>query len=63
MEPIPITVIDESWAIREISFTASSCRITAVVLGGTLSTGGKGSVIGTALAALIIGLLRFGMPL
>lgn len=37
--------------------------ITAVVLGGTLSTGGKGSVIGTALAALIIGLLRFGMPL
>lgn len=34
-----------------------------MVLGGTLSTGGKGSVIGTALAALIIGLLRFGMPL
>lgn len=37
--------------------------ITAVVLGGTLSTGGKGSVLGTALAALAIGLLRFGMPL
>lgn len=37
--------------------------ITAVVLGGTLSTGGKGSAIGTALAAVIIGLLRFGMPL
>jgi AI-2 transport system permease protein len=37
--------------------------ITAVVLGGTLSTGGKGSILGTALAALSIGLLRFGMPL
>lgn len=37
--------------------------ITAVVLGGTLSTGGKGSVLGTAMAAVSIGLLRFGMPL
>lgn len=37
--------------------------ITAVVLGGTLSTGGKGSILGTALAAIAIGLLRFGMPL
>lgn len=37
--------------------------ITAVVLGGTLSTGGKGNVIGTALASLVIGLLRFGLPL
>ena len=37
--------------------------ITAVVLGGTLSTGGKGSVIGTALASLVIGILRFGLPL
>lgn len=37
--------------------------ITAVVLGGTLSTGGKGSVIGTAFASLIIGILRFGLPL
>ncbi len=37
--------------------------ITACVLGGTLSTGGKGSVIGTALAAISITLLRFGMPL
>lgn len=37
--------------------------ITAVVLGGTLSTGGKGSVIGTALASLAIALLRFGLPL
>lgn len=37
--------------------------ITACVLGGTLSTGGKGSVPGTAMASLAIGLLRFGMPL
>ena len=37
--------------------------ITAVVLGGTLSTGGKGSVPGTALAAVVIGVLRFGLPL
>ena len=37
--------------------------ITAVVLGGTLSTGGKGSVIGTALTSLVIGILRFGLPL
>ncbi len=37
--------------------------ITAVVLGGTLSTGGKGSVLGTALASLVIGILRFGLPL
>ncbi|MDE7198722.1 MAG: ABC transporter permease [Lachnospiraceae bacterium] len=37
--------------------------ITTVVLGGTLSTGGKGSVIGTALASLVIGILRFGLPL
>ena len=37
--------------------------ITACVLGGTLSTGGKGSVIGTTLAAVAITLLRFGMPL
>ena len=37
--------------------------VTAAVLGGTLSTGGKGSIIGTALASLAIALLRFGLPL
>lgn len=37
--------------------------ITAVVLGGTLTTGGKGGVIGTALAALVIGILKFGMQM
>ncbi len=37
--------------------------ITAVVLGGTISTGGKGSILGTALASMVIGLMRFGLPL
>ena len=37
--------------------------ITAVVLGGTSNLGGKGSVIGTALAALVIGIMRFGLSM
>ena len=37
--------------------------ITAVVLGGTLNTGGKGSILGTVLASLIICILRYGLPL
>lgn len=37
--------------------------ITAVVLGGTLNTGGKGSILGTVLASIIICLLRYGLPL
>lgn len=37
--------------------------ITAVVLGGTLNTGGKGSIVGTALASFLIAFLRFGLPL
>lgn len=37
--------------------------ITAVVLGGTLNTGGKGSILGTVLATLIICILRYGLPL
>lgn len=37
--------------------------ITAVVLGGTSNTGGKGSIIGTALAALCIGILRYGLSM
>lgn len=50
-------------AKSDIGVTFTLPIITAVVLGGTLSTGGKGSVIGTALAALVIGILRFGLPL
>ena len=37
--------------------------ITAVVLGGTSNTGGKGHVAGTALASIAIGLLRIGLNL
>ncbi len=37
--------------------------ITAVVLGGTLNTGGKGSILGTVLASLFICILRYGVPL
>ena len=37
--------------------------ITAVVLGGTIITGGKGGVIGTALASLVIGILKFGLQM
>lgn len=37
--------------------------ITAVVLGGTSNLGGKGGVIGTALAAVVIGILRFGLSM
>lgn len=37
--------------------------LTVVVLGGTLITGGKGGVIGTALASVIVGLLKVGMQM
>ncbi|MGD6902781.1 ABC transporter permease [Bacillus infantis] len=37
--------------------------LTAVVLGGTLITGGKGGVIGTALASIIVGLLQLGLQM
>lgn len=50
-------------AKSDIGATLTLPIITAVVLGGTLSTGGKGSVVGTALAAVVIGVLKFGLPL
>ncbi|MCL2608465.1 MAG: ABC transporter permease [Treponema sp.] len=37
--------------------------ITAVVLGGTSIFGGRGGVVGTALAALIIGVMRSGLSM
>jgi AI-2 transport system permease protein len=37
--------------------------VTAVVLGGTSTLGGRGTVIGTALAALVIGVMRFGLSM
>ncbi len=50
-------------AKSDLGSTLTLPIITAVVLGGTLSTGGKGSVVGTALAAVVIGILKFGLPL
>lgn len=37
--------------------------ITAVVLGGTSISGGKGGVIGTAIASVVVGILRFGLQM
>jgi AI-2 transport system permease protein len=37
--------------------------ITAVVLGGTSTLGGKGTILGTALATLVIGIMRFGLSM
>jgi rhamnose transport system permease protein len=37
--------------------------ITAVVLGGTAITGGRGTVLGTFIGVLILGLLRSGLSL
>jgi ribose transport system permease protein/L-arabinose transport system permease protein len=37
--------------------------ITAVFLGGAATTGGKGTVVGTVLAVLILGVLSNGMNL
>ncbi len=37
--------------------------VTAVVLGGTAITGGRGGVIGTALASVIVGIMRFGLQM
>ena len=37
--------------------------LTAVVLGGTLITGGKGGVVGTALASIIVGFITLGLQM
>ncbi|MBO1580491.1 ABC transporter permease [Bacillus sp. XF8] len=37
--------------------------ITAVVLGGTLITGGKGSIVGTVLASIFIGMMQYGLQM
>ena len=37
--------------------------VTAVVLGGTAITGGRGNVAGTALAGIIVGIMRFGLQM
>jgi AI-2 transport system permease protein len=37
--------------------------ITAVVLGGTSITGGKGSVVGTGIASIVIGMMQYGLQM
>ena len=37
--------------------------ITAVVLGGTSILGGKGTIAGTVLATIVIGIMRFGLSM
>ncbi|MGB7340583.1 MAG: ABC transporter permease [Phototrophicaceae bacterium] len=63
-----------AWLLAQIQLfgiqSASSLRgdlqelyaISAAVIGGTLLTGGYGSVVGGALGALIYGMVRFGVP-
>ena len=41
----------------------TSTRITAVVIGGTSLFGGRGSIVGTLIGALIVGVFRNGLAL
>jgi AI-2 transport system permease protein len=50
-------------AKSDLGSTFTMNIITVVVLGGTLSTGGKGNIFGTVCGTLIIGLIKFGLPL
>ena len=43
--------------------TANLDSITAVVIGGTSLFGGRGSIVGSVLGALIVGVFRFGLSL
>ena len=45
------------------SQTANLDSITAVVIGGTSLFGGRGSIVGTLLGALIVGMFRNGLAL
>lgn len=50
-------------AKSDLGITLTMDIITAVVLGGTLSTGGIGSIAGTFLSGLILAIFRFGMTI
>jgi fructose transport system permease protein len=43
--------------------TANLDSITAVVIGGTSLFGGRGSIVGSVLGAMIVGVFRFGLSL
>lgn len=47
----------------QAGYTANLDSITAVVVGGTSLFGGRGSVVGTLIGALIVGLFRNGLAL
>ena len=64
LEESSVAELDKlAYSGNDLGSTYTLSIITAVVLGGTLSTGGKGSIIGTALASLVICMLRFGLTL
>jgi fructose transport system permease protein len=44
-------------------YTANLDSITAVVIGGTSLFGGRGSIVGTLIGALIVGVFRNGLAL
>jgi len=47
----------------QAGFTANLDSITAVVIGGTSLFGGRGSIFGTLIGALIVGIFRNGLAL
>src|SRR5262249_57891053 len=51
------------WARRQAGQPANLDSITAVVIGGTSLFGGRGSIFGTLLGALIVGVFRNGLAL
>jgi rhamnose transport system permease protein len=59
----PIYVSRFATANPEHAGTMELDAIAAVVVGGTRITGGSGSVLGTGLGLLVIGVLRFGLDL
>ena len=59
----PIYVSRFATANPEHAGTLELDAIAAVVVGGTRITGGSGSVLGTGLGLLVLGVLRFGLDL
>ena len=43
--------------------TVNLGSITAVVIGGTSLFGGRGTIVGSVLGAIIVGVFRFGLSL
>lgn len=47
----------------DMGSTSLMSILTAVFLGGTAMTGGKGGIVGSAIAGLLVGLLSFGLQM